>query len=104
MDFIILFTWFFNFYLFIYLLPFHYWYHPRSINKIFNKKVKDLYRHKNIISSFLLLGMFVPSYIVYLYESKISKSESNADKLNNSILDKGCYNDIKNIEKKKSRY
>ena len=63
-----------------------------------------MYRHKNIISSFLLLGMFVPSYIVYLYESKISKSESNADKLNNSILDKGCYNDIKNIEKKKSRY
>ena len=84
-------------------------YLPKFLIKIFQKnnkisdKVNDLYRHENIINSFLLLSMLVFSCIVYLYESKISKNKSNADKLNNSISDKGCYNDIRKSEAKKEQ-
>jgi len=84
-------------------------YLPKFLIIIFQKnnkisdKVNDLYRHENIINSFLLLSMLVFSCIVYLYESKISKNKSNADKLNNSISDKGCYNDIRKSEAKKEQ-
>jgi len=70
-------------------------------NEKISEKVNDLYNHDNIINCFLLLGMFVFSCIVYIYESKLSKSKSNAGKSNNSISDKGCYNDIRNSETKK---
>ena len=63
-------------------------------NKI-SKITSELFMHVYIIRIFYLLCLFVFSCILNKYENKLSKSESNFDKLNSSNSDKGCFKNIK---------
>ena len=71
-----------------------------------DKKVEDLYKHGNILNTLFFFPMIIFSFILKRYESKLSKSVSNDNKLydsNASNSNKGCYNDIQISEEKKKK-
>ena len=44
---------------------------------------------------FVSIGQLAFSFILNIYESKLSKRESNFDKFSSSSSDKGCFKNIK---------
>ena len=64
-------------------------------------KVVELYNHSYIMTIFISFGLLVFSCILNIIESKLSKRESNVDKLYASNSDRGCFKNIKIIEEKK---
>ena len=71
-------------------------------NKI-SIRVKVLYSYSIIRSYFSMFNMLIYSCILYKYENKISKSDSNVEKLNDSKADRGCFKNIKISEEKKEK-
>ena len=71
--------------------------------KVISNNVKDLFEHYYIIPCILLLGMFIFSCILNIYEYKISKRDLNSCKSNASKSEKGCFENIKINERKKEK-
>ena len=71
---------------------------------IFKKKINDytiyLYNHSHILDIFRFFGMILFSFFFYIFEKKYFKSESNTEKSNALISEKGCFEAIKNDDKR----
>lgn len=69
--------------------------------KQINIHTKNLYNNHNImLENLRFFGMLIFSFIIYIYEKKSSKSESNIGKSNASRSEKGCFKAIKNNNEK----
>jgi len=53
-----------------------------------------------MLENLRFFGMLIFSFIIYIYEKKSSKSESNIGKSNASKSEKGCFKVIKNNNEK----
>lgn len=82
------------------------YYLPSILMDIFksNGKIDDytslLFEHEHILDIFRFFGMLIFSFFFYIYEKKSSKGESYIEKSNDSNLEKGCFEDIKNNDKR----
>mgnify|MGYP006873062716 CR=1 FL=1 len=70
-------------------------------HKIIEEDFEILYYHRQFVLSYLNLGIGVLSTILYIFEKKMSKNESNIEKLNDETPEKGCFKNIKYIEDEK---
>ena len=63
-------------------------------SEIIEEKTQYIFYHDYILDIFRSFGMLLFSLAFYLYEKKMSKSESNIGKSKDSNLDKGCFKNI----------
>jgi hypothetical protein len=68
-----------------------------------NDNTLFLIRHDHIIDIFRFFGLLIFSLIFYIYEKKVSKSESNIGKSNDSNSEKGCFEVVKNNDERKKQ-
>ena len=77
-----------------------------SSNILFKYKIISLnfikiFYHFQFIASFLYLACAGFAFIFYLYEKKVSRSESITPKKNQENTEKGCFKDVKDFEDEK---
>ena len=71
--------------------------------EIINDNTLYLIEHDHIIEIFRFFGLLIFSLVFYIYEKKVSKSESNIGKSNDSNPEKGCFEVVKNNDERKKQ-